>query len=174
MLVAEVGLFVLWAAACTNSGLGQPTDTDTDTGPAPCAWPGTWTLTDTTCGSFPQFSDWTTTHTGAEMDLTEAVEGGCDVDVTVEGPACARTESWHFGAPEVTDVVATFHGITTCTPDACVFDGEDPCAVGGLAGSLTASINDATGDLVAAGLLIDTAPDCPLEFGTVWTLSALP
>lgn len=167
---------LMWAAAaCTNSGLGLPTDTDSDTdaAPAACAWPGTWTLIDTTCGSFPQFSDWTATHTGAEMVLTDAVEGGCDVDVTVEGPSCARSESWHLADPVGTDVVATFHGITTCTPDACVFDGEAPCEVGGLAGAVTATIDASTGDLVAGGLLVDTAPDCPLEFGTTWTLSAL-
>ena len=166
-------MIFLWAAACTNSGLGLDTDPDTDTEPAECAWPGTWTLTDTTCGSFPSFSDWTTTHSGAEMVLTAAAEGGCDVDVTVEGPTCARTEAWWMGEPADDDVAVTFHGITTCTPDACVFDGEDPCAVGALAGAVTARIDDTTGDLVAVGLLVETAPDCPLEFGTVWTLSAL-
>ena len=166
-------MILWWVAACANSGLGLDTDTDTDVAPAPCTWPGTWTLTDTTCGSFPSFSDWTTTHTGAEMVLADAGGGGCDVDVTVEGPACTRTEDWAFGAPAGDDVDVTFNGITTCTPDACVFDGEDPCAVGALTGDVTARIDDSTGDLVAAGLLVDTAPDCPLEFGTTWTLSGL-
>lgn len=165
-------MFLLWAAGCTNSGLGLDTDTDTDVGPAPCDWAGTWTLTDTTCGSFPSFSDWTATHTSAEMALADAIEGGCDVAVTVVGPSCTRTESWAFAAPVGDDVEATFHGITTCNPDGCVFDGEDPCAVGALAGAATARIDDSTGDLVAAGLLVDTT-DCPLEFGTTWTLSAL-
>ena len=162
-------------AACANSGLGQ-VDDDTDTDNAPegtCPWVGTWTLTTITCGSIPA-TEWFDSHSDATLDLTHAAAGGCDALMTLSGPSCTRTETWSFPAPTGSSVSVTFDGITSCVPNACLFEPYGTsCAVGALAGTatVTTTLTGTTLSMVApvgaVGPLTDTV-DCPLEVGTDW------
>lgn len=170
-------LLVVALAACSNSGLGQPTQVGTGdtaagtTALADCPWVGTWALTTVNCNTFP-YAPWYDAHDSASMQITQDPAGGCSVVTTVTGPSCSRTEGWHFSVPVGTSVEVTFNGIQTCNPDQCTFDvGDQACSVGGLTGGpVTLSIDDAAGDLAAVGLLEDTAACTPLDVVTRWAL----
>jgi hypothetical protein len=170
-------VLVGWAAGCANSGLGQTTDTDTDNPPeGTCPWVGTWTLTTISCGSI-EATEWFDSHTSSTLVLSHAAAGGCDGVVTTTGPSCTRTEAWSFPAPASADVSFSLDGITSCVPNACLFEPYGAsCAIGGLTGSTTVTIT-ATGSTLlmvtpvgSLGPLTDTI-DCPLEVGTEWTVA---
>lgn len=166
----------LFAAGCTNSGLGLPpvTGATADTGTAvvtgePCPWIGDWTLSSVSCGSFP-FEGWYVDHESASLALTQAPQGGCEATVTVVGASCSRAERWHLGPPSGLEVDATYEGVVSCDPDACAFSVEEPaCKVGGGAGAPeTIRVDDTSGNLVIEQIIADTAPGCSLDVLTTW------
>lgn len=169
---------LLFLAACSHSGLGEttsgesgatPPDDTTEPGLHDCPWVGTWTLSAVKCGSF-DYPAWYEDHDAATLEIDHDPDGGCAVVAQITSAECNRSEEWTFGVPVGGDVEVTLGGITDCTPDGCQFSGsEDPCVVGGLTGAQTLAIDDGTGDLVAEGLITDTAPACTLPLLTTWT-----
>ncbi|MEQ1501156.1 MAG: hypothetical protein ABMB14_02950 [Myxococcota bacterium] len=173
-----MSLFVLFAAACSNSGLGHTTESGDSGGTTPvglqdCPLVGTWNLTGVNCATFP-YDDWYADHTQASMVIDHDPAGGCAVIATVIGDACTRTETWSFSVPAGIESDALFGGITTCDPDSCVFGAGDPepCAVGDLAETATEAVRlELDGDeLTATGLIDETAGNCPLDVITLWEL----
>ena len=95
--------------------------------------------------------------------------------MTLSGPSCTRTETWSFPAPTGSSVSVTFDGITSCVPNACLFEPYGtPCAIGALAGTasveiiVTGTAMSMTVPYTAIGPLTDTL-DCPLPMTTDWT-----
>jgi hypothetical protein len=167
----------LWLGlvACSNSGLGETeSGTTGDTGAtaaADCPWVGTWALDEVNCGTF-SYDAWFDDHERATLEVSQSDDGGCDVEVTIEGDSCERDEDWHFGPPVGISVVVTFEGILDCRPNNCVFGPSDPdeCSPGDLADDPQALTIDTVSDtsILATGLLAPTAQGCTLDVVTAW------
>jgi len=174
--------------SCTNSGLGR-VDTSLDTDalrepiPKTCPWEGTWVLSQASCGSF-LIPDWQSTYTDTRIVFTDDGNKSCNITFSTTGEGCAEEEAWTLNPaskvecpflvdeedPTVCyDVVSA--GITTCTPDACVFDidNDAACTAGDRAATFVVALDESVeGELDINGLLDHAWPPCSLELVSHW------
>ena len=164
--------------ACTNSGLGDVSNTDTSLQPTAgttaggnaCAWVGTWQVSQSWCGGIDITTDWETKYDTTRMVVSDdgSGSGDCDVAFTLIGSACTEKESWSIlYSTDDSTMSFQFGGIDSCDPEGCEFgfDDPDPCLVGDhtFADTIDLDLDNSMGDglLRITGLLQSNIPECP-------------
>jgi len=123
---------------------------DTTTSPevsTACPIAGTWNLQNVLCGDNDITADWFRVIDRTTAVLTTS-GSGCALTTTNETDACTEEERGTLVTKAGNAWAVVAQGITSCTPAACTFGGQDAaCAIGDRAATYDASIVLASGRL---------------------------
>ena len=143
----------------TDSTVTDSTTTDTPSdSPGTCAFVGAWTMEKFMCDTTNITSSWKAIIPETTFVFSSA-GGGCHVVLTNKNPSCTETEEFDWVIATDGKITSGKNvGITSCSPDKCIFTtGDAPCVVGDRAGSGDAGITG-SGSVTKSGtkLVIDS------------------